>query len=303
MKDDFFGPEKLSAMRLSLIKVLLKLDFSKANMIINQLFIQSLAGFDAEDSDQSNLLDEVIQLIVEKVKAEFSDKKFLWLSTLNHILATEDLGKKIASKIGQPLNELVISYIMKNYRNFENKMELDLESNDQLLPKVSTENFTSRDFYPFCEQNEGAKMYTSDENMLFISCLQFVELLKLANVVDPPPSLVNCAFGLLICDVLPPGVRVNAKRLALAMVASPEKYRSRRDQQRLTKYFESIDKLHQSVGDQGSSMSYNQVAEIFENIKAITDIAKKRVQSWQSFAENEKWISELLLKLSFKVGF
>ena len=50
-------------------------------------------------------------------------------------------------------------------------------------------------------------------------------------------------------------------------------------------------------------MSYNQVAEIFENIKAITDIAKKRVQSWQSFAENEKWISELLLKLSFKVGF
>ena len=67
-------------------------------------------------------------------------------------------------------------------------------------------------------------------------------MLKLANVVDPPPSLVNCAFGLLICDVLPPGVRVNAKRLALAMVASPEKYRSRRDQQRLTKYFESIDK-------------------------------------------------------------
>ena len=113
---------------------------------------------------------------------------------------------------------------------------------------------------------------------------------------------VNCAFGLLVCDTLPPGIRVNAKRLALAMVASPEKYRSRRDQQRLAKYFESIDTLHRSkLSHSGASLSYNEIAEIFENITSITDIAKKRVQSWQSFAESEKWVSELLLQLSFKV--
>ena len=61
----------------------------------------------------------------------------------------------------------------------------------QLLPRAQGDQPLSRDFYPFCDASDGSKMHSNDDHLLFVSCLQFVELLKLSNEIDPPPSLAR----------------------------------------------------------------------------------------------------------------
>ena len=240
--------------------------------------------------------------IVGKVKETFSEGNFLWLLTLNHLLSIEGLGKQLAQRVGGQLTEQVVADITENC-SVENQSEFHSTASanapaGDLLPPLGDRAPFSRDFYPFCEVAQGPCLEQSDMLLSFVACLQFVELMKSAGAIEPPPSLVNCAFGLLVCDQLPPGVRVNARRLALAMVQSPDRYRSRRDQQRLAKYFEAIERIHRTAE---CALGYNEIAEIFENIKSVADIAKARVASWVTFADSEKWLPELLLRLSVKV--
>ena len=221
--------------------------------------------------------------------------RFLSLFTLNHILSgDEKIGKYIIDYTLSDLQPLIISYTMEKHAGFMNYVEIEVQSGD-LVTKEEGSSLLPRDFYPLAENNVDLN---DDNNLLvFIACLQYLEISKLSTNKEYSPHLVNSIFGLLVCDTLPSGLRHFARKLALVMVSSPEKYRSRRDQQKLAKYLESIEKIHKETEE----CSYNDIAEIFENFKAIIDIAKRRIVSWQKFAESEKWIAELLLNLSLKI--
>ena len=222
-------------------------------------------------------------------------RKFISLSTLSHIMSSDEkIGKYTADFVYPLINSVIISFLMENCNSFTNHVSIEINQ-VELVPTNSELELKPRDYYPFGEKQ--VNLAQGNKLVLFIVCLQYMELAKTNTSIELPSALVNAVFGLLVCDVLPPGLRLFAKKLAVAMVSSPEKYRSRRDQQTLTKYLESIEKIHRSTVE----CSYNEIAEIFENFKSIIEIAKKRIHSWQKFAESEKWIAELLLNLSLKV--
>ena len=60
-----------------------------------------------------------------------------------------------------------------------------------------------------------------------------------------------------------------------------------------------IDVLKSNLGD--SSVRYNDMAEIYEEVHAIVQIAEKRNCSWQKFCEADMSILELLLDISVLV--
>ena len=63
IKDVFFSPDKVTAMRLSLIKVLIKIDSSES-IIINQMLVHTITGIDINQPAQVTLLHEVIDMIL-----------------------------------------------------------------------------------------------------------------------------------------------------------------------------------------------------------------------------------------------
>merc|ERR1712096_600794 len=113
------------------------------------------------------------------------------------------------------LQPLIVSYTMDNHSNFMNHVEIEVQCGDSLIAK-STYELQPRDFYPFAENDLNL---TGDNKLLvFISCLQYLEISKSTTNKDYPPILVNSIFGLLVCDTLPSSLRHFARKLALAMV-------------------------------------------------------------------------------------
>ena len=86
----------------------------------------------------------------------------------------------------------------------------------------------------------------------------------------------------------------------MAFTSSVEKYKSRRDQQRLAKYVGNIKAvLENYIGM--DDMPYNIITEIYEEVRAIVQIAEKRNLSWQRFCELDSQIIPLFLGLAVDV--
>ena len=86
----------------------------------------------------------------------------------------------------------------------------------------------------------------------------------------------------------------------MSFTSSIEKYKSRRDQQRLAKYIGKIKSVLESY-HVIEDMPYNVVTEIYEEVRSIVQIAEKRSLSWQKFCEMDSGIITLFLGLAVDV--
>ena len=292
--DVIFSDDRLRLFRLDLVKTILE-EPEPMPVVFHQILILLSSKLDPEELDEAELFESILTFLVKNIKTEVKEAKFISLLTLSHIMSSNDqIGKFVAEIVAPLLDSVLISFVMENCNAFANHVAIET-GQDELTTKSAELDLKQRDLYPFGENQ--VRLTNGNKLLLFITSLQYMELVKTNTSGELPSSLVNAIFGLLVCDVLPPGLRLFAKKLAVTLVSSPEKYRSRRDQQTLTKYLESIEKIHRATVE----CSYHDIAEIFENFKSIIEIAKKRIHSWQKFAESEKWIAELLLNLSLKV--
>ncbi|XP_066149479.1 E3 ubiquitin-protein ligase UBR4 isoform X2 [Euwallacea fornicatus] len=105
---------------------------------------------------------------------------------------------------------------------------------------------------------------------------------------------------------LPPPSRRNARKLLLYICGSKEKYRQLRDLHALSTHSKGIKQCCTKGGYQTNSdlqpalnLSYDNLVELVEHLKACLDIAVVRTGNWQRFCLHTEEILPFLLRVSF----
>ena len=293
--DAIFSTERERQFAMNIIELLLSEPTAMTSIAIKQLIVTAVASLNPDDVDEVEIIDLALQNLINEAKA--SPPQLLAILAIDEIInSNKKIGAHIVTTmIDGQLPTAFYEYVATNLPPFYNYVEPENQEGE--LITVAT-NLLKSDYHPFSEI--GVDLFSTESHYLVIAILGLLE-----NAREIDSSLVISSkflddiFKLIVCDSLPPGLQKRARKFAMTFTASVEKYKSRRDQQRLAKYIGQIKQIIDTIDS--DEIKYNVITEIYEEVRSISQIAEKRNFSWQKFCENDISIVVLLLSLCVKI--